>query len=74
MQAVERFGITIDQLDCPPADAPQIHDEMTEKPNGQIEFTWSGNQNPHTLNPDTIQLNNSDLAGCRGPVTNDRDL
>lgn len=74
MQAVERFGITIDQLDCPPADAPQIHDEMTEKPNGQIEFTWSGNQKPHTLNPDTIQLNNSDLAGCRGPVTNDRDL
>lgn len=74
MQAVERFGITIDQLDCPPVDAPQIHDEMTEKPNGQIEFTWSGNQKPHTLNPDTIQLNNSDLAGCRGPVTNDRDL
>lgn len=74
MQAVERFGITIDQLDCPPTDAPQIHDEMTEKPNGQIEFTWSGNQKPHTLNPDTIQLNNSDLAGCRGPVTNDRDL
>lgn len=74
MQAIEKFGIKIDQLDCPPVDAPQIHDEMTEKPNGQIEFTWSGNQKPHTLNPDTIQLSNSDLAGCRGPVTNDRDL